>query len=345
MSRRRTDKRQRLPLIIGLFCTGCSLTCREELLVDPDLSPPRLIEIMQGDGPEVRLLFDEEVQPADTRITLDQGDPARLEVREANEIVLIPETDLPAGLLCRAALTVEDQRGNSTRFILPFWAWNPDLPELRINEFNPQGSASNPDCVEFYALTGGNCAGLCFYYGTKHFYTYRYVFPPLRIERGDYIILHCRREYLADEISESNDISACTGKLSCDTAWDLWQPEDNGMPGANGILSLYSSPDGALTDAAVYSERLPDPEDDYLGWTSTTFDPAADVFQEGGWNFSSEAISPAEAIPSHDTTATRSLCRDSRSTDTDGSTDWHTVPTGGKTFGEENTDEVYIPSP
>ena len=332
------------PLLVILW-TGCSLPCREELMTNPDLSPPQLVELISGEGPEVKMLFDEAVQPAENRIILDRGDPVSLEVRDGNSIVLTPETDLPAGALCRAALTVEDLKGNSTRFILPFWAWNPDLPDVLINEFNPEGSDSNPDCIELYVESAGDCAGLCLYYGTKNFYDYRYVFPSLQVEAGEFIIIHCRRDFLAGEISESTDMTLSTGKLSCDTAWDLWLPEDSGLSGANGILSLYSSPDGKIKDAAVYSERDPDPEDDYLGWTSRTFDPAADVYREGGWDFSSEAISPAEAILSLYTTATRSLCRSSGSGDTDCAADWHTAPTSGKTFGEVNTDEEYIPPP
>ncbi len=332
-------------VLLFILSAGCSLPCREELMSNPDLAPPQLVEVQSGEGPEIRLLFDEAVRPGENRITLDRGDPVRLEVEEENTIVLIPETELPAGALCKAALTVEDKGGNSTRFILPFWAWNPDLPEILINEFNPEGSDSNPDCVEFFVKGGGDCAGLCLYYGTKNFYDYRYVFPSLTVKSGEYIILHCRREFLAGEISESTDMTLSTETLSCDTAWDLWLPEDSGLSGANGILSLYGSPDGKIIDAAVYSEREPDPQDDYLGWTSRTFDPAADVYREGGWEFSSEALSPAEAISSHYTTATRSLCRSSTSADTNRSEDWHTAPTSGKTLGRINTDEEYVPPP
>lgn len=328
-----------------LFCAGCSLPSRDELMTNPDLSPPRLVEVASGSGPEIQLLFDEAVQPEEERIFLDMGEAVRLEVRDENRIVLTPEGELPPGMLCRAALTVEDKRGNSTRFILPFWAWNPDLPELLINEFNPEGSGNNPDCIELFVKRGGDCAGLCLYYGTKRFYSYRYVLPPLQVETGDYIIIHCRREFLAGEISESTDRTASTGKLSSPMAWDLWLLEDRGLSGANGILSLYSSPDGTIVDAAVYSDREPDPQDDYLGWTSRTFDAAADVYREGGWKFSSGAISPGEAIPSHHTTGTRSLCRNSNSEDSDSSSDWHTVPTGKKSFGGINTDEEHVPPP
>lgn len=333
-------------LILSIFFMhACSLEREDGILSEPDLSPPRLLGVSPVDSPEIRFLFNEPVYPGREKIVLDSGDRAVLSREEGNVMVLIPEEDLIPGKLYKAALTVEDGMGNSCRFVLPFWGWNPDIPRLLINELNPEGSGNNPDCIELYTLQGGNSAGMCLYYGTRRHYEYRYILPSLQLETGDYIIIHCRREYIEGEISESSDRTISTGKLSADTAWDLWLPEDSGLSGANGIVSLYSGVDGIMQDAVVYSERSSDPEDDYLGWTARTFDAAADLFEEGEWKFSSEMIPPEEAVSSHNTTGTRSLCRDSSSGDSDSNADWHTVPTGGKSFGYPNSDEIYIKPP
>lgn len=328
-----------------LILSTCSLQCSDELLSEPDLSPPRLLEISPTMSPEIRITFDEAVRSEREEITLDSGDRALLTTIEDHIISLKPAGSLIPGKQYKAALTVEDVRGNSCRFVLPFWGWNPDTPDLLINEFNPEGSANNPDCIELFVIKGGNTAGMCLYYGSKAHYEYRYILPSLNLNTADYLIIHCRRDYTADEISETDDMTESGGLLSSDEAWDLWLPEDSGLSGANGILTIYNAPEGLIQDAVVYSERSSDLEDDYLGWTSRTFDAAADLFEGGDWEFSSELIPPEEAISSHYTTATRSLCRASDSTDTNSKNDWHTAPTSGKTFGSVNTDEIYIIPP
>jgi hypothetical protein len=334
-----------IPLLYICSLSACSLQCSDEILTEPDLSPPRLLEISPTMSPEVRIIFDEAVFPENEKITLDTGDRASLSTVEGNIIVLLPEKPLIPGKQYKAGLTVEDISGNSCRFVLPFWGWNPDVPDLLINEFNPEGSGNNPDCIEFYVVSGGNSAGMCLYYGTKKHYEFRYILPALELATGEYLTIHCRREYDADEISERDDKTLSTGKLSSEEAWDIWLPEDAGLSGANGILSIYNAPEGIIQDGVVYSERVSNLEDDRLGWTSRTFDAAADLFQGENWVFSSELIPPEEAIASHYTTGTRSLCRSSNSTDTDRKEDWHTVPTGGKSFGTANSDEIYVVPP
>lgn len=337
-----------LTLSMPLICislAGCSLQWSDDILTEPDLSPPRLLEISPTESPEIRILFDEPVYPENENITLDTGDMAGLSTVDGNTIVLLPEKALIPGKLYRAALTVEDGSGNSCRFVLPFWGWNPNIPDLLINEFNPEGSGNNPDCIELYTTKSGDTAGMCLYYGTKQHYEYRYILPSLKLETGEYLTIHCRREYTADEISEKDDKTLSTGKLSSDEAWDIWLPEDSGLSGANGIISIYNAPEGIMQDGVIYSERSSDLEDDTLGWTSRTFDAAADLYEGGFWIFSSELIPPEEAIGSHYTTGTRSLCRSSNSVDSDRKEDWHTVPTGGKSFGRANSDETYVIPP
>ena len=63
----------------------------------------------------------------------------------------------------------------------------------------------------------------------------------------------------------------------------------------------------------------------------------------GGWLFSGDLIAPEDCVDPDPSTATRSVCRNSVSDDTDSRTDWHTVPTSMSSFGSVNTDEVYVP--
>ena len=294
-------------------------------------------------GQDLFLYFNEALVLPESTALLDNGIPARLNIRDENCLVLCPEEALTPGRACTVPLSVEDKSGNSNNFIIRFWGWNPELPGLLINEFNPEGSGNNPDTIELYCINDGNCAGITLHYGTAEHSEYRYILPDLEMKQGEFLLIHCRPEGLAEELNETNLKDESGGKLASDLAWDLWLPEDSGLSGSNGILTLYKSPMGEMLDAVIYSDREPDPEDDLLGWTSRTFDAAADLFESGDWLFSSEDISPLEAVRSEYTTGTRSLCRSSSSFDSDSAADWHTVPTGGKTFGEINSDDVYVP--
>ena len=71
---------------------------------------------------------------------------------------------------------------------------------------------------------------------------------------------------------------------------------------------------------------------------------ASDLAEAEAWETGiGEIPYPSEAVDVSESTATRSLCRDSVPQDSNTDSDWHTVPTRGLTFGKENTDEVYTP--
>jgi len=331
-------------ILTGLIlAAGCSMKPDAGLSIRLDLSPPRLLEIRGNTGPEVILLFDEPVFLPVPEIQLDSGERGSAEVIDTTGVRLLPEEELVPGGAYKTSLTVEDRNGNSNHFILQIWGWNPAVPAMLINEFNPEGSGNNPDTIEILFLEDGNTAGAVLYYGSEQHREFRYILPDLSVRKGEFLLIHCRPEGGQEEIDERERKDESGGKLASDSAWDLWLPEDAGLSGRNGILTLYSAPGGALLDGVIYSNRAPDPEDALLGWTTRTFDAAADLYESGAWRFSDEDISPLEAIRSDYTTGTRSLCRSSASEDTDSSGDWHTVPTGGKTFGEINRDEVFIP--
>jgi hypothetical protein len=329
--------------LVFLLSVSCSMKEDLEGDVQLDLSPPRLISMDSCSGQEVFLYFDEPLSLSDDAVILDNGVAADLTIRNENCLVLTPENSLEPGAPRTTALSIEDKRGNSNNFLIRFWGWNPSLPSLVINEFNPEGSGNNTDTVELFFMSDGDTAGLTLYYGTKSHYDYRYILPSISVAKGDYLLIHCRPEGIPEEKNELLRKDLSGGKLSSDEAWDLWLSEDAGLSGRNGVLTFYSSPTGNVMDCVIYSNREPDPDDDKLGWTRGTFDAVADLYQSGDWKFSDENISPREVVRSDYTTGTRSICRSSTSNDTDSSEDWHTVPTGGKSFGSVNSDKVYVP--
>ncbi len=335
-----------------------SLNCQfeiEDYLGAVDLSPPRLLEVKAREKGETELLFDEPLKLQEYNLSLSPQGRAEVSLQEESTLVLTPGRDLQPGYEYTASLIVEDYHGNSNRFLFPLWGWNSRIPKMLINEFTPNGSGNGPDAIEVYVLEEGNVAGVTLFLGTKRENSFAYVFPNVEVQAGDYIIIHCRREEGAayQEITEETRKNQSKGKLSHPEAWDFWFPQDRGLSAKNGVLSLYESPAGRLIDGLVYSDREPDPGNDRLGWTSTTFNQVMDLFLERdlqgrpGWIFKNENLSPREAIRSTYTTSTRSLARRPPSQDSNTALDWHTTKTVksdyGRTFGEENKAESYEP--
>ena len=307
-----------------------------------DLESPVFLGAASGpDGLELR--FDEAVRTAGPAPVTDP--PLSLNGVHAEETTLFLEFGDPPdpGIRYLADLTVTDGRGNALSLIVPFWGHNPDLPDLVINEVGPQGSGSHPDAVELLVRGDGDLAGLALYIGTRDSPEGRYVFPSRPVEAGVIVIVHCRPEGQAEERDETgDDPSASGGLLSHPTAWDFWLEEPCGIPGSNGAVTIYDSPTEPLRDAVIWTVRPSDPEDRYRGWTSASVRWADDIGAAGAWHFSVAALMPGDAVDARAVTSTRTLCRDSGGTDSDGAEDWHTVPTRGSSFGEPNSDEVHV---
>jgi len=242
-------------------------------------------------------------------------------------------------------MSVSDASGNSLSFLYGFSGWNPRVPDILVNELNPRGSSTTPDCIELYAETAGNLGGLCLLVGTVGNYSAELIFPAVEVAEGEFIVVHAKAEGLPEELDELDDLDVSGGRLALDTARDFWLPDAPGLPGNNGAVTLHSRRGGPILDAVIWSGREEVIEDEHLGWTSDGYDFACDLAESGDWYWDGENTvpSPEDAVDVSSSTATRSLCRWSSGADTDGPDDWHTVPTGGQTFGMTNSDEVYLP--
>jgi len=95
----------------------------------------------------------------------------------------------------------------------------------------------------------------------------------------------------------------------------------------------------------LYSNRTSESDERYRGFgTADMLERAEELVRDGGWRIAGARVAPEDGMNPEGSTATRSLCRSSTSTDTDGRGDWHVVPTRGSTFGAENSDEAYEPA-
>jgi len=332
-------------LLIPLIFTSCAPgSVGNGLPFSADLLPPELQSALTPDEQTIRFVFDEPVNPGKEEITLQP--PLPIETVEAVENILtvVFGTDQIIGESYTARISVTDNSGNSLSFLYRFTGWNPRVPEILINEFNPRGSGKTPDCIELYTLKGGNLGGLCLRIGTASRYSEEIIFPAIEIPDGEYILVHAKAEGIAEEIDEIESLNASGGLLASDNARDFWISGAPGLPGNNGAISLFARRGGEVIDGVLWSDRSDNSEDEKLGWTSEGYIFATDMAESGAWKTGTGKIPyPSEAVNVSVSTATRSLSRGSLPRDTNLADDWHTVPTRGQTFGSINTDEVYEP--
>ena len=187
-------------------------------------------------------------------------------------------------------------------------------------------------------------AGLVLYQGTAASWDNRLVFPAFEVHAGEYVLVHFKPQGLPEERDEPGGPALSGGLDASPVAYDFWVPGGTGLPGNNGVLSLYDRPGGELRDGVLYSNRTSASDSLYRGFGSAaTLDRAEELAGEEGWSAAQEGIRPEDAVNPDSSTATRSLCRSSDSRDSDCAADWHTVPTRGSTFGTMNSDERYVP--
>ena len=344
-----------------IVCTGCDPLAGYTNLVDYDVSPPILLNVEVISENSCELYFSEAVTAKLQAFKI--SNQFHLEQVTVNrEVLTLSTTEAVApGEPVVIEGRVSDDNGNSLWFSTVWYGLNTRIPEMIINEFTTQGSKTHPDRIELLTLSAGNTAGMCLYIGDAVSQIQKKVLPSIEVFPGDYLIIHCTEE-AGDMRDECNSTADNLSSTAHKEAWDLWIPKAKGLSGNNGAITLYSSPRGHLIDAVLYSNRNSGSDATYRGFGSTQLMETADrLFEEGAWKllpdvpetgldgiaqeFSDtgylQGLRPEECINPDDSTATRSMCRDVPYTDSHTALDWHIVPTGGASFGEENSNERY----
>lgn len=327
-----------------LINQSCSEIVLKESENTPDVIPPKILDI-RITGPETLVFdFSANIKPLSKVFTVspDIG-ISHLESENCSLNIVFNDEQIP-GTEYYIKGAVKDRNGNTLTFLAEFYGFNPDIPPIILNEVTTQGSTAHPDMVELYIKGDGNMAGVAFFEGTAEDYEAKFIFPPIIVTSGDYIIIHTKPEGIPDEINETLDKSESGGIDSNHDAWDIWPVGFSGLSGNNGVLSIYTRPGGNLLDVFLYSNRTSLSDEKYRGFGSLSTMMRVDyIAEKGAWIFEGEQIAPEDCVNPDPSTATRSICRDSSSADTDGKGDWHTVPTSGYSFGSVNTDDVYVP--
>ncbi len=331
-------------LIATLSFMSCGPAVDLRSFADKDLFPPVIKNILPLNEYAIKLEFNEAVK-LKGNIMLSPELGALTSKSDKNRLIINCSKKQQAGVNYTVDATVMDKNGNSMSFIISFYGFNPDMPNLIINEFTTQGSKSHPDIVELYVTEAGNAAGLWIIEGTTDFPEEGICLPPFRVEEGDYILIHFKPQGITEEIDEyGTEINISGGHDASDEARDFWVPGGNGLSGNNGVISVYEAPGGRLIDAVLYSNRTSSSDEKYSGFGSLRMlNKTRQLKEQEGWFGTGDEgrLRPEDAVNPDDSTATRSICRGSNPMDTDTAADWHIVPTSSSTFGSQNTDEVF----
>jgi len=338
-------------IFLMLSCSCTPLSGYRELM-NTDIHPPIILGAETASDDCFIFEFSEQIIPVQNSFKFFP--PTGIErvaissISESSDqkelLYIYTETSIPPGSRCMVEGEVKDPSGNTLFFSAAVYGWNDSIPDLVINEFTTQGSSAHPDRVELFALSTGNTAGITFFDGVNSDRNQRVILPPIEIQKGEFIVIHCGKE-TEFSLSETLSTSESLSKFASDSAWDVWIESGEGLSGNNGIISLYTSPQGSLIDAVLYSNRNSGSDTNYKGFGSRALlNRVVVLADQEGWEPSDFDIIPEDGINPDNSTATRSMCRISPDTDTDSRDDWYIVPTGKSTFGEINFAGVYTPS-
>ncbi|MDR1932405.1 MAG: hypothetical protein LBQ57_06220 [Spirochaetales bacterium] len=346
-SRRMRAVRLLCVLAAGAFLpVSCAEDTWESLMTfnSEELRPPRLEKVVGVETDVFEAHFDKDtwVEPASLQVYPD------LAVRSFEDgapvVRIVLEEGGRPGQRYTLELSVRDARGNTCSFLYHFYGYNPRIPGMLINEVlvnTPSTTAYNQ--VEIIILADGDMGGVTLFEGTKSYADKTFIFPSLEVRQGDFILVHFNTVNAEGEVNETGGSkTAATGKGFKDTAWDFWLPETGNLTKDNETLSLYTNPEGDLIDGLLYTSRVYEAGAKYNGFgTSLMLNKAQELVSGGGWLTAGEDVFPQDGFDPTGATSTRTICRDSLSTDTDTAADWHIVPAGKRSPGAVNSDEVY----
>ena len=330
--------------LLAFLCPGCLPLADNQSTPNFDLQPPVLEKVFTTAPNVLSLQFNKEVFLSNEAVEFQPALSLSETEDGAKVLTLKLSSAMQIGQEYSLKLAVQDKNGNTNTVVARFYGHNPAIPCLLLNEFTTQGNSTHPDLVELKILSDGNMGGLTFYHGTKTSFAYRFIFPAFAVKAGEFILIHVKPQNIPAEVNETTDKTASGGLDASPEAFDLWVKDGSGLSGNNGIIAVYTQPDGDLIDAVLYSNRNSDSDSNYRGFGSTSFMKQADeLVTSGGWQPALSLIRPEDAVNPDPSTATRSICRASSGRDTNTKDDFHIVPTKKSSFGRENCDEIYEP--
>jgi hypothetical protein len=250
-------------------------------------------------------------------------------VGTSEEVVLIDfSQSLDRGKRYVVDLVAEDSDGNTVSVLAPFLGMNDEPPSLAISEIRTEYSKPKVEFIELFVRAAGNLGGLGVVTATSGFADPVFVFPPVKVEPGEYIVVHLR-SLEEGAVDETGATDASSGTEASPSARDFWVSGTGKRLRKTDVAAIIGT-DGTFLDGVAFSESAGGE------WKSEELRAAAaSLAERGAWT--------GDAASSAGCTATRTLCRDAAFTDRNSKEDWRVTASGGATPGAVNAETAYAP--
>jgi len=309
------------------FWTVCYLSCSTEAtLMGASASPPVFLGCRTPAEEEVNFIFSRDVKVA----SMYFDPPMETEILGQGQTVIVrfDDSQLPGGSKVTADILVEDSRRNTLNVLVSFYTRNNRMPSLVINEIRTAYSRPRVEFIEIKALSAGNLGAMrlfAAYTGDEPIY----IFPPIEVKRGEYIVVHTRsiEPGLIDETGTNLNLSR--GTDSSPNGRDLWMPGSTKLHETNAIY-IMDQDDKILDGVLIASANT--------RWRDSITAAAEEMVSQGIWTGSE----PGDAVNTDGNTATRTINRIENRANSHSTADWYITVTSGATPGRFNNPNRYI---
>lgn len=294
-------------ILFSVFPFSCRVTSSGIEILGADYTPPVLEEITVESEESLSLHFSDKVKLVNAVISpyiegvsdsdqffknpeLSEALRTALESEERINVTVNYSTEESVINLLFSAATeigkryifygeVENKKGSSLIFSFYFTGFNSHIPDLVFTEIKDAVSEKyGKEFIELYALCDGNLAGLRLVSindGLQGAYT----FPPIEIQKGDFITVHYRKPADAGGCisEETGDKTLSKGTGSSDLSWDLWlENEDSRLGASQDVIYLENPNTGKILQSIVYSI------DKKTEWMKEKYEEAAELCVDSG---------------------------------------------------------------
>lgn len=277
-------------VLLSVFPISCKVSTTGLEIIGAGYRVPVLENFSVDSAESITLSFSDEVTLLAASVTPYEDDSSfsspAIDLSyspDGTEITASLHTPTSTGKRYRFYGEVENKKGCSLTFSLLFTGYNERIPSLVLTELQDGTTTKGGgEFIEFYALTGGNLAGLKIS-SVNDGEDADWTFPPVEVKKGDFITVHFRpgtKDNPEDCISETNgNIKESKATGSSDTAWDFWCNSTSSRLGATqDVILLSNSNSGLLLQALVYSSEKKSE------WMKEKFAEASEkAFLEGVW--------------------------------------------------------------
>lgn len=263
-------------VFLCVFQSGCQVTTEGMKILEAEESL-EIQNIAVLDEKSIEVQFNKEVNVKEAKLSkLDSQEQTSLDAldenavsvngilsEDAKTVVYEFQESTDIGELYQLFSEIEDSRGNSLTFSIPFEGFNNRLPILIITEL--QGASGDKttkgvktkrcEYIVLRALTAGNLAGIELY-SARYKVLSEYCFPAIEVKAGEHIMIHLRTYEGQDHTEElGEDLSLDKNNdESWDTIRDLYY--ENSEPCASkeyDILLLRNKATAKIMDALLYT--------------------------------------------------------------------------------------------